>query len=116
MYISETIYFSVPTLPVFGQDLHVPHAHAQSRALALAHAHALALARPEVRRTRITWHPGKPPRCSRTAVREGLGSTQCGNLQHLDKPGFKKHSFKNTAAFITPVCEVKRAKISLNLR
>ena len=35
----------------------------------------------------------------------GLGSTQPGNLQHLGKPGFVKHNFKNTAAYIAPVEE-----------
>jgi hypothetical protein len=35
----------------------------------------------------------------------GLGSTQPGHLQHLGKPGFVRHNFKNTAAFVKPVHE-----------
>lgn len=35
----------------------------------------------------------------------GTGSTQVGNLQHLHRPGFVQHNFKNTAAYVTPVSE-----------
>ena len=35
----------------------------------------------------------------------GTGSTQIGNKQHLGKPGFVAHNFKNTTAYIKPVDE-----------
>jgi len=37
----------------------------------------------------------------------GLGSTQPGNLKHIGKPGFVRHNFKNTAAYVKPIEDQK---------
>ena len=37
----------------------------------------------------------------------GLGSTQPGNLKHIGKPGFVRHNFMNTAAYVRPVEDQK---------
>ena len=55
-------------------------------------------------------HRSKKKFTFKGSFKVGVGSTQPGHLQHLEKPGFIKHPFKNTGVFVRPVAQQKRSE------